>query len=63
LAVPLLMAAGAALLDERPGATLLWLGLALLAKEEVALIAVAMGLYAWLIQRRRRFGLGLAAGE
>ena len=62
LAVPLLMAAGAALLDERPGATLLWLGLALLAKEEVALIAVAMGLYAWLIQRRRRFGLGLAAG-
>lgn len=63
LAVPLLMAAGAALLDERSGTTLLYLGLALMAKEEVALIAVAMGLYAWLVQKRWRFGLALTAGS
>ncbi|MCZ7567180.1 MAG: DUF2079 domain-containing protein [Ardenticatenaceae bacterium] len=62
LAVPLLMAAGAALLNRRPRATLLWLGLALLAKEEVALIAVGFGLYALLIQRRWRFGALLTAG-
>jgi uncharacterized membrane protein len=61
LAVPLLLAAGAALLEERPRATVIWLGLALLAKEEVALIAVGFGLYALLIQRRWRFGTALTA--
>jgi uncharacterized membrane protein len=61
-AVPLLMAAGAALLDERPTATLIWLGLALMAKEEVAFIAVGFGLYALLIQRRARFGAALTVG-
>jgi uncharacterized membrane protein len=62
LAVPLLMAAGAALLNERPRATVIWLSLALLAKEEVALIGVGFGLYALLIQRRWRFGAALTAG-
>jgi uncharacterized membrane protein len=62
LAVPLLMAAGGALLEERPRATVIWLGLAVLAKEEVALIAVGFGLYALLIQRRWRFGAALTAG-
>jgi uncharacterized membrane protein len=62
LSVPLLMAAGAALLSERPRATLFWLVLALLAKEEVAIIAVGFGLYALLIQRRVRFGAALTAG-
>jgi uncharacterized membrane protein len=60
--VPLLMAAGAALLDERPYATVIWLGLALCVKEEIALIAVGFGLYALLIQRRRRFGAALTIG-
>lgn len=59
LAVLPLMAAGAALLERRPRATLLWLGIALLAKEEVALIAVGFGLYALLVQRRGRFGAAL----
>ena len=54
------MAAGAALLNKQPRATLIWLGLALLVKEEVALIAVGFGLYAMLIQRRWRYGLALA---
>lgn len=62
LSVPLLMAAGAALLDKRPRATLIWLGLALLVKEEVALIAIGFGLYAVFIQRRWRYGLALTAG-
>jgi uncharacterized membrane protein len=62
LAVPLLMAAGVALIDERPRATVIWLILALLAKEEVAVIAVGFGLYALLIQRRRRFGAALTVG-
>jgi uncharacterized membrane protein len=62
LAVPLLMAAGVALIDERPRATVIWLALALLAKEEVAVIAVGFGLYALLIQRRRRFGAALTTG-
>ena len=62
LAVPLLMGAGVALLDERPRATLILLGLALLAKEEAAFIAVGFGLYALLIQRRERFGAALTAG-
>ncbi|MGB0384935.1 MAG: DUF2079 domain-containing protein [Ardenticatenaceae bacterium] len=59
LAVPLLMAAGAGLLDKRPRATLLWLLLALLVKEEVALIAIGFGFYALFVQRRWRFGAGL----
>jgi hypothetical protein len=62
LAVPLLVAAGAALLDQRPRATVIWLCLALLAKEEVALIAFGFGLYALLIQRRWRFGTVLTVG-
>lgn len=62
LSTPLLMAAGAALLNERPRATIIWLGMALLVKEEVALIAVGFGIYALLIQRRRRFGAALTVG-
>jgi uncharacterized membrane protein len=62
LSVPLLMAAGAALLDERPWATVVWLGLALLVKEEVALVALGFGLYALLVQRRWRFGAALTVG-
>lgn len=58
-AVPLLMAAGAALLDKRAKATLFWLVLALLVKEEVALIAIGFALYALLVQRRWQFGMGL----
>lgn len=61
LAVPLLMAAGAALLDKRPRATFIWLGLALLVKEELALVALGFGLYALFIQRRWRFGAALLA--
>ncbi len=59
LAVPLLMAAGAALLDKRLRATFIWIALALLVKEEVALIAAGFSLYMLLIQRRWRVG-GLA---
>jgi uncharacterized membrane protein len=62
LAVPVLMAAGAALLDMRYRDCLLWLILAMLAKEEVALVAVGFGLYALVFQRRIRFGAGLALG-
>jgi uncharacterized membrane protein len=61
--VPLLMAAGAALLDERPRATVIWLVLALMAKEEVAIIAVGFGLFALLIQRRVRFGAALTVAS
>lgn len=58
-AVPLLMAAGAALLDKRAKATLFWLVLALLVKEEVTLIAIGFALYALFVQRRWQFGIGL----
>jgi len=56
LAVPLLMAAGGALLDKRLRATLIWIALALLVKEEVTLIAAGFSLYMLLIQRRWRAG-------
>ncbi len=62
-ALPLLMAAGAALLDRRARATVIFLVLALLAKEEIAVIALGFGLYAMLIQRRWRFGLALSVGS
>jgi uncharacterized membrane protein len=62
LAVPLLMAAGAALLDRRMRATIVWLGLALLVKEEIAMIAIGFGLYALLVQRRWRDGAVLLGG-
>ncbi len=62
LAVPRLMAAGVALIDERPHATVIRLMLALLAKEEVVVIAAAFGLYALLIQRRGHFGAALTVG-
>lgn len=62
-ALPLLIAAGAALLNRRPRATVIFLALALLTKEEVAVIALGFGLYAMLIQRRWRFGLALSAGS
>jgi uncharacterized membrane protein len=63
LAVPLLLGAGAALLDRRTRAMLCLLALALLVKEEVVLIAAAFGLYAMLFQRRWRLGLGLLLGS
>ncbi len=63
LAVPLLTAAGAALLDGRGRLRLSGLGLALLVKEELALVAVGFGVYALFIQRRGRFGAGLLAGS
>ena len=62
LSVPLLMAAGAALLDDHPKAMMVWLGLALLVKEEIALIAVGFGLYVLLIQRKVRLGAALTLG-
>ena len=62
LSVPFLIAAGAALLEKRNYATVLWLIPALLAKEEVALIAIGFGFYALFIQRRWRFGVGLTIG-
>lgn len=62
LTVPLLMLAGAALLDERPRAVVICLVLAMLVKEEVILITAGFGLYAALIQRRWRFGLALLTG-
>jgi uncharacterized membrane protein len=62
LAVPLLMASAASLLDKRLWQSLLWLALAMLVKEEIALIAVAYGLYIWLILHRRRLGILVAAG-
>ncbi|MEZ4767837.1 MAG: DUF2079 domain-containing protein [Caldilineales bacterium] len=61
LAVPLFMAAGVALLNDRLRAATIWLALALLLKEEVALIAVGFGLYAAFFLGHRRYGLTLAA--
>lgn len=60
-AVPLLMLAGIALLEYRYRAMMFWLALALLVKEEVALIAIGFGLYVLFIQRKWRFGLVLTA--
>jgi uncharacterized membrane protein len=62
LVVPLLMAAGAELLDERPTAIIIWLVLAPMTKEEIAIIAAGFGLYALLIQRRVRFGAAMTVG-
>ncbi len=60
LAVPLLMAAGAALLNRRLRAATIWLVLAMLSKEEVVLIAIGFGLYAAFLLGYRRYGLVLA---
>ncbi len=57
LAVPLLMAAAATLVERRYRAAGANLALALLVKEEVALIAVAFGLAVWAVQRRWRPGM------
>lgn len=62
-ALPLLIAAGAALLGRRARATVIFLVLALLTKEEIAVIALGFGLYAMLIQRRWRYGCALAVGS
>jgi uncharacterized membrane protein len=62
-ALPLLMAAGAALLDRRARAAVIFLVLAMLAKEEIAIIALGFGLYAMLIQRRWRYGAAIALGS
>lgn len=62
LAVPLLMAAGAALLNHRYRLMVIWLLLALGAKEEVALIAIGFGLYLLLILREWRWGTGITIG-
>lgn len=59
-AVPLLFGAGIALLECRTRTTLLFLGLALLVKEEIAIIATGFGIFALVIQRRWRFGLILS---
>ena len=56
LAVPLLMAAGAALLERRLRLSLVCLALAILAKEEVILIVFGFGLYIYFVMRRRRAG-------
>ncbi len=62
-ALPLLIAAGAALLDRRSRAAVIFLVLALLAKEEIAIIALGFGLYAMFIQRRWRYGFAIAVGS
>ena len=62
LAVPLLMASAASLLDKRLRQSLVWLALAMLVKEEIAFIAIAYGLYIWLVLHRRRLGILVAAG-
>lgn len=62
LAVPLLMAAGAALLNHRYRMMGIWLLLALGAKEEVALIALGFGFYLMLILREWRWGVGVTGG-
>ena len=59
LTVPLLMAAGAALLNNRLRAATIWLVLAMLLKEEVVLIAIGCGLYAAFFLGRRRYGVAL----
>lgn len=58
-AVPLLMLAGIAVIEQRYRAMLVWLILALLVKEEIALIAVGFGLYVLLVQREWRVGAAL----
>jgi uncharacterized membrane protein len=59
LAVPLLMASGAALLDKHLRWSLFWLILAILAKEEVILIALGFGAYLFIFMRQRRLGMAL----
>lgn len=59
LTVPLLMAAGAALLNKRLRAATIWLVLAMLLKEEVVLIAMGFGLYAMFFLGRWRYGVAL----
>ena len=59
LSVPLLMASGAALLNNRLRSATIWLVLAMLLKEEVALIAMGFGLYAAFFSGHRRYGVAL----
>ncbi len=61
LAVPLLMASTVSLVDRRFRTSILWLAIALLAKEEVAFIAIGFGVYISLVFRRWRLGLAVAA--
>jgi uncharacterized membrane protein len=56
----LLMAAWYGLLRRRTFLFALFAGLAVVAKEEVGLLVGSMGLYAWLVQGRPRFGLATA---
>ena len=60
LAVPLLMASAAALIDKRLRLSILCLALAMLAKEEVIFIAIGFGVYIALVQRRWRLGIAVA---
>lgn len=59
LATPLLSFAVYFLLRQRYSPFLICLTLALLVKEEIAFIAVAFGLFIFLVQRQRIMGLGL----
>ncbi|MBI5035490.1 MAG: DUF2079 domain-containing protein [Chloroflexi bacterium] len=61
LAVPFLAYATFFLLREHYKGFFVCLGLALLVKEEIALIAIIFGVYIFLFQRKRWLGLGLAA--
>lgn len=58
-AVPLLMLTGIAVVEQRYRALGVWLGLALLVKEEVALVAIGVALYVLLVQRQWRVGTAL----
>ncbi len=61
LAVPFLIASTVSLIDRRFRMSILCLGIALLAKEEVAFIAIGFGVYLGLVFRRWRLGLAVAA--
>ena len=60
LATPIVMLALYALLTRRDGLLLVAVLLMVLVREDVALVIIMMGLYAFLVQRRRRFGLFLS---
>jgi uncharacterized membrane protein len=61
LAVPAISFGLYGLLERRPAVFWPMFALGCLAKEDVALTFAAMGLYALLVQRRARFGLGVMA--
>jgi uncharacterized membrane protein len=60
-ATPVLLAAFAALFCGRPGSALIWAGLLVVVKEDMALVAMMFGLYVAFVHRHRS-GLFLAAG-